>query len=265
MLSADFWESFVVFGREGLEAILLLAAIVASLVTRKQEKHLPVVYGGAALAVIASLLTAVALEWFWVASEFSEPFLEGITMLLAGIVLLYVTNWMLGKADSIRWANYIKGKVGNALSRRNRYALGLASFLAVYREGFETVLFFKALFVGSTDPAGVGIGIVAGILLLGILWILILQLEKRLPLGLVFASTSLILFLMSVKMFGGGIHELQETGIITETALSGIPSVEDLGLFPTLETIGAQALAILAGIGLFFIHARKKPVQPSAA
>jgi len=263
--SPEFLDAFTIIVREGLEAILIIAAIIAYLESSGHKEKVKTVYSWSAAAIIASLFTAFFLEGVFAASEAGKEFLEGITMLLAAAVLLYVTNWLLGKIESGRWVAYIKGKVEGALTSRNTLALGIASFLAVYREGFETVLFFKALALGSADPSGIFAGLLLGLAVLVLLFIAIIRLEKRLPLKIVFGATSAILFILAFKFAGKGIHELQEAHALPETAFTLIPAIKDLGIYQTLETAFVQLLVLLSGAVLLYLHffAGKKPVKKS--
>ena len=253
-LGTAFFESFIVIVREGLEAILIIAAIIAYLTVAKHDDKVRVVYAWGFIAVIASFLTALALDQALGASKVHEELLEGVTMLLATVVLLYVTNWLLGKVQARKWKSYIKGRVDDALASGSSLMLGLVAFLAVYREGFETVLFYKALSIGASSMNDIILGLIAGLIVLAVLFVLIVKAEKRLPLSHVFGVTSAILFALAVKFAGKGVHELQEAGIMQETILQGLPRVSDLGFYPTLETLGAQAIIILIGVVLVYLH-----------
>lgn len=250
----EFFEALIIILREGLEAILIIAAIITYLVKTKHANKVKTVYLWAGLAIIASIVTALVIDQAFAASKASQEFLEGITMLLAAGVMLYVTNWILGKLESEKWGNYIKGKMDDALTSKNTIALGLVSFLAVYREGFETVLFFKALTLGTTDLTGVLSGLIVGLVILVILFYLIIRVERKLPINIVFGITSGLLFLLSLKFAGKGIHELQEVGIIPETALAIVPKIKDLGIYPTMETLGIQTIVILFGAAMLYFH-----------
>ncbi|HZX20600.1 MAG TPA: FTR1 family protein [archaeon] len=250
----EFLESFVIILREGLEAILIVAALIAYLVKTNHLDKVKTVYWGAGIAIVASLITAFLLELFFASADAPKEILEGATMLLAAVVMLYVTNWFVGKLDSAKWTGYIKGKMNDALTNENAFALGIVSFLAVYREGFETVLFYKALTVGTADLTGAFLGLVIGLVVLAVLFIVILRIEKRLPLGIVFGFTSAILFLLSLKFAGKGIHELQEAHLIPETALNIVPRIADLGIYPYVETLAVQGIVLLFGLAMVYFH-----------
>lgn len=252
-----FAESFVIILREGLEAMLVIAAIIAYLASTKNESMAKTVYLSALAAILASIATAFVADSLLATTEAQLGLLEGATMLLASAVLLYVTNWLLGKVDSTNWKTYIKGKVDRAIAHGSGLALAAASFLAVYREGFETVLFFKALAFSTNDPAGIALGLATGFVALAVLFILILKIEARLPLGLVFAISSALLFLLSLKFAGNGIHELQEGGFLNETKFLQLPEIADAGFYPTIETLGLQAVIIAIGAVLLFLHMKR--------
>jgi high-affinity iron transporter len=179
-------------------------------------------------------------------------------MLIAVVVLFYVSNWMVSKSEAEAWAGYIEGKVQASISRGSMFSLAFAAFLAVFREGAETILFYQALLAGTRDYismiwAGLGIGIVA----LVVIYILIRVVSIRLPLKPFFLGTSILLFAMSITFVGNGIKELQEGNVVGVTQVSGIPSVDILGIYPTLETLIPQAVLLAATAATFIIQLRR--------
>ena len=250
---ALFFQSFILLVREGLEAILIVGALLTFLVKtgaghRRKDIHVGV---GAALA--ASLLTAVLIETLFHLSLASQETLEGITMLVATLVLFYVSYWLLSKMEVVKWTHFVKSRVQDAVSSGSMLALASAAFLAVYREGFETILFYKALFSSGGDGAllpvllGMGVGAVA---LLGV-YIAINRFGVRLPLRPFFGITSGFLYLMAFIFAGKGIAELQAGSLVSTTYVAGAPNIPALGIFPTLETLLAQALLLtLAAVAL---------------
>lgn len=248
-----FFESLMIILREGFEAILIIAAIVTYLSVSGNKDKTRTVYLWAGVAVIASIITAFAIETVFALGEHHVEALEGITMLFAAAVLLYVTNWLLGKIDSKKWSGYINEKVKSAADSGSALALGLASFLAVYREGFETVLFYKALAIGSTDYTGIISGFLLGVVCLAVLFFAVIKLEAKLPVKTVFAVTSVLLFFLAFKFVGKGVHELQEAGLFGETALA-LPKIGEIGFYPTIETGIAQLAVIIIGAVLIYMH-----------
>jgi high-affinity iron transporter len=187
----------------------------------------------------------------------SREAIEGLTMLAAAGVLFYVSYWLLSKLEAQRWMAYLQRKIGKA---ENVWAIGAVAFLAVYREGVETVLFYEAL-TGIGRPAPIWGGMAAGAVLLGAIGIAIFRFGLRLPLRPLFAVTGGLLYLMAFIFLGQGVHELQEAGWLPETAVGGAPRVSGLGIYPTLEAVFAQVvlvgLAVLAAVILF---GRDRPI-----
>ena len=245
-----FVQSFVIMLREGLEAILIVGALLTFLVKmgaahRRRDIHVGV---GAALA--ASLLTAVALETVFVLSPAHREALEGGTMVVATAVLFYVSYWLLSKMEVVKWNHFVKSKVQDALDSGSALALASAAFLAVYREGFETVLFYKALFVAGTAGGAMPVvgGILAGSVVLVGVYIAISRFGVRLPLKPFFAVTSAFLYYMAFVFAGKGVAELQEGGLVGTTVLAWAPRIPALGIYPTAESLGAQGLLVLLAL-----------------
>jgi len=209
------------------------------------------VFLGVAAAVVASVLTAFAIETIFHLSPAGQETLEGITMLLAASVLFYVSYWLLSRMEVARWNRFVRSKVAEALAGGSALALPAVAFLAVYREGFETVLFYKALLVeagaGATAPVIGGVAL-ASVALLGI-YLAINRYGLRLPLKAFFGVSGVLLYLMAVIFAGKGILELQAGGVLGATPLSWVPTVPALGVYPTLEGFLAQA-AMVALFGL---------------
>ena len=252
-------QSFIIILREGLEAILIVGALMTFLVKmgashRKRDINLGV---GAALG--ASVATAVAIETVFHLSPARQEMLEGVTMVVAAIVLFYVSYWLLSKMEVVKWNHFVKSKVNDALTSGSSLALALAAFLAVYREGFETVLFYKALFLTGGDHSGMPItaGILAGAAVLVAVYVAISRFGVRLPLKPFFALTSAFLYYMAFVFAGKGVAELQAGGLLPTTVVSWVPRLPALGIYPTLESSLAQAvllaLLLLALIWTFLI------------
>ena len=259
-----FLQSFVILVREGLEAILVLGALMAFLVKtgaahRKRDLHV-----GVGAAIGASLLTAFALETVFRLSPARREALEGLTMVIATAVLFYVSYWLLSKMEVAKWNRFVRGKVQDAVSSGSALALASAAFLAVYREGFETVLFYKALFVaggsGSSTVAVIA-GIALGAVVMVIVYLAINRFGVRLPLKPFFGVTSAFLYYMAFVFAGKGVAELQEGNILPTTIVPWAPRIPALGIYPTSESLAAQGvllvLLIVAVLWTFVIEPRR--------
>ncbi|HET7041962.1 MAG TPA: FTR1 family protein, partial [Gemmatimonadales bacterium] len=244
----QFLESLGLMLREGLEAILIVGAVLAFLTKTGATKRRRDVHVGVGAAILASLLTAVALETIFQLSGNQREALEGLTMVVAAGVLFYVSYWLLSKIEVARWNRFVKEQVQEALSGGSALALASVAFLAVYREGFETVLFYKALFLagGASAVGPVTAGIVVGGVILGIVYLGIERFGVRLPLKPFFGITSAFLYYMAFVFAGKGIAELQGGGYVSVTPFSPEVRFPSLGIYSTWETLGAQSLLVLA-------------------
>ncbi len=261
-----FVQSFVIMLREGLEAILIVGALMTFLSRMGAAHRKREINYGVGAAVVASLLTAVALETVFVLSPAKREGLEGATMLLATVVLFYVSYWLLSKMEVVRWNHFVKSKVADALSGGSALALASAAFLAVYREGFETVLFYKALFVSATAGGAmpVAAGMAVGALLLVGVYLAIDRFGVRLPLKPFFAVTSAFLYYMAFVFAGKGIADLQEGGAIGTTVAAWAPRIPALGIYPTVESLVAQGLLVLLAIAAMAWTFVVEPRRPAA-
>ena len=266
------WLTFITaFGllvREGLEAILVIVAIVAYLIKTGNKHMLKGVYLGSFAAILASIVLAWALEtMLGEQSGVARELLEGWTMFLAVAVLFYVSNWMLSKADTIDWEKYISGKVQQSIDSKSQWTLIFAAFIAVMREGAELILFYSAAFTGGmSNPAYIAYGIGAGVLVLVAVWVAFRYFSVKLPLRAFFMFTSILLFLMCISFMGKGVIELTEADVITGRtvipAMNGF-SIEILSIYDRAETLIPQIMLVIAALWIMLPHMfRKKDKDP---
>lgn len=254
---ASFWPAFLILLREGMEAILVLAAIMAYLHKSGNAKYLNAVYNASLAGVIASFVTAYVFNVL--TNQFgagaNQEIIEGITVLFAAAVLLSMSWWMGQKSDAKAWGNYIENMVKTSLSSGKVRALGAAAFLAVYREGAEVVLFYQALFNSATgDVEMIWLGFVAAGVALAVIFALIRYGTVKIPLRPFFMGTSIFMYLLAVSFAGSGIKELQEGGIVSMTPVEKIPvpNVDILGIYPTYETLAIQVILLGAAAGIVY-------------
>lgn len=258
----SFWPAFLIMLREGMEAILVLVAIMAYLAKSGNKKYLGTVYNYSIAAVVASFVTAyifsVILDKF--TGGASREAVEGVTALLAVAVLLSVGFWMGGKAQGEEWKKYIESMMKNTITTGKARALGLAAFLAVYREGAEVILFYQALFNGASgDTDMIWLGFGAGAVVLSAVFAVIRLGLFRIPLRPFFIVTSLLMVLMAISFAGGGVSSLQEAQLVPQTVItaSWFPHIDWIGLYPTYESAGLQ-LVLLIGAAMTMLAKRKK-------
>ncbi len=255
-----FASALAILLREGLEAVLILAVIGATLVKADRRDALPWLHAGWIAALAAGFATWAASAYLVAISGASRELTEGVTALLAAGVLLYVGFWLHGKTHADRWQRFIKEKIHDALRGGALWALAATAFLAVYREVFETILFYQALWmqVPAGETSALWGGMAAGALALAVLTWLILRYSMRLPLRLFFNVNAAILFALAVMFTGHGVAALQEAGKLPAESLP-LPRLDLIGLYPTVETLAAQAFVLLLGAGwlLWERHGRR--------
>ena len=243
--ASAFLGAFTILLREGLEALLIIVAMLAFLNKAERPELTRSVHVGWVGALGAGILT------WWVATSLitvsgaSRELTEGFGSLLAAAVLLFVGIWMHGKAQAGQWQRYIREKLHNALAKDSRWFLFSLAFIAVYREVFETILFFTAMAaeggVGSLIAGGL-----AGGAVLGAIAVAMLRFSRRLPIGKFFSYSSALVAVLAVVLAGKGVAALQEAGLISIHPLAALPRISLLGLFPTLQGITAQIATLLA-------------------
>ncbi|MCC6316187.1 MAG: cytochrome c/FTR1 family iron permease [Gemmatimonadaceae bacterium] len=240
----NFLQSFLIIVREGLEAILVVGAVVAFLIKTGHRERLRSIWIGVIAALVASGISAVILATVLRALPATREIIEGITMLVAVAVLFSVSYWLISKVEAAKWQQFIREKVTDALQHGGGRALAFVAFLAVYREGAETALFYQAL-LREGAGAPIGFGILAGGVVLTVIFTLFYKYGVRIPLRPFFAVTSALLYYMAFVFMGKGVRELQEGNMVSITVLPGWPHVDAMGIYPSVETLLAQAVLLI--------------------
>ncbi|HEY2065835.1 MAG TPA: cytochrome c/FTR1 family iron permease, partial [Gemmatimonadaceae bacterium] len=241
-----FWQSFLIILREGFEAILVIGAVVAFLIKTGHRDRLRSIWAGVVAGVLASGVTAVVMKTALAAVPASRPFVEGASLLLAVAVLFSVSYWLISRVEAAKWQQFIREKVTAALEQGGGRALAFVAFLAVYREGAETALFYQALFnEGPNVALPLSLGIAAGFGALAIIFVLFYRFGVKIPLRPFFSVTSVLLYYMAFVFMGKGIRELQEGNLIPLSAIRGFPHVEWMGLYPSWQGVLAQLTLLL--------------------
>ena len=256
-----FLQSLLIIVREGFEAILVVGAVVAFLLKMGHRERLKSIWIGITLGIIASFVTAIILSTLLKAIPASSEIVEGVTMLVAVAVLFSVSYWLISRVEAVKWQQFIKQKVTVALDQGGGKALALVAFLAVYREGAETALFYQALFnEGPNVGVPLALGIVAGFAILAVIFTLFYRYGVRIPMRPFFTVTSVLLYYMAFVFMGKGIRELQEGNLVRITLLPGFPHLDAMGIYPSAESLTAQGiLLVLFVFMLLKTFAQRKP------
>lgn len=261
-----FLYSLLIILREGLEALLIVAAIVAYMVKNNHHDKLPVIRQSVYVALGASVVTAFIFQLIFENSGQNRELLEGFTMIIAVFMLFSMSYWLLSKVEAQNWKRYLEGKLSTALTAGSLFGLWLTSFLAVYREGAETVLFYYALVGDAKSAVSLAYlfaGFICGVILLAICYFIMRYTVVKLPLKPFFMFTGSFMYLMAFVFAGKSVLELIEGKLFEPTLINGVPEISWLGVYPYVETLVPQAILILAAIFALFVmkYQSKKAVS----
>ena len=263
---ALFFGSLSIILREGLEALLIVAAVIAYIHKSGHGDKQKVINNSVWWALGASVITALLFQWLLTNAAAGREILEGVTMLIAAVMLFGMSYWLLSKVEAQHWKAYLQKKIGTSLSQGSLIGLWLTSFLAVYREGAETVLFYFALASNAKSPLDYGYlfaGLAVGIIALAIIYLIMRHSVVRLPLKPFFMFTGIFMYLMAFIFVGKGIAELINGKLFAATAIKGIAfpawMEQRLGIMPYWETLLPQLVLLAAALfALWVLFGRKK-------
>lgn len=264
---ALFFFSLTIILREGLEALLIVAAVIAYIHKSGHGDKQKVINNSVWWALGASVITALLFQWLLTNAAAGREILEGVTMLIATVMLFGMSYWLLSKVEAQHWKAYLQKKIGTSLSQGSLIGLWLTSFLAVYREGAETVLFYFALASNAKSPLDYGYlfaGLAVGIVILAVVYLIMRYSVVRLPLKPFFIFTGIFMYLMAFIFAGKGVAELIEGKAFTPTLIGDgtlFPKWmgDWLGIMPYRETLLPQLVLLAAALfALWVLFGRKK-------
>lgn len=264
-----FVAAFLILLREGVEALLVVAAVVTYVVKTGRRDQLRGVYLGVAAAVAVS----IGLAWLFSSLTSSadlgmaQELIEGIAGALAVVMLIYISSWILSKSEGDAWHRYITNTVDSHAEDGNKWALFTVVFLAVTREGFETILFFVPVFGAAqtaTDHLLIWAGMAAAVVVLAVLFVAVRRFGVRLPLRPFFRWTSVLLAILAITIAGGAAKEFQDAMILDATPVAGVPQIDWLGLYPTVQTLAAQGIVTAIVLALMVWQFRKSATANSS-
>ena len=278
LVTSSAGQAFLILIREGLEALLVVAAVIAYLVKSGNKRFARWIYLGVVAGLAGSGLVAVLFTFLFGGSGPIQEISEGVCALIATLMLLWTSNWMLNKSSVEAWNNYIRNKTeaavagaqskvesGQGLGLGMIASLAMLSFLAVFREGAETVIFYESIYSMSQDAHGMWVGGLAAAAVLIVIFLILRFTSVKIPIGPFFLVTSIVMAALVVIFAGGGIHALIEGDLIEGTYLSTVPTNDWIGLYPYIETITAQVIAAIAVVVLFVVGFIKKHRMKLAA
>ena len=253
-ITSSFGQAFVILLREGLEALLVVAAIIAYLIKSGHKNMVKYIYLGLVAGIVASLIVAALFGLLFNGSGPQQEITEGVVALFAMLMLLYTSNWMISRSSVQAWNKYISDQTTAAVSQGSLISLVLLSFLAVFREGAETVIFYQAIFaVSNGADSMIWGGFVAAAAVLVVIFLLIRFASVRIPIRPFFTGTSALMSVLVVIFAGGGVHALIEGDALAGMYIQGLPTNDWLGFYPYVETIVAQIVAVIVVISLLCV------------
>ncbi|HEX6377451.1 MAG TPA: FTR1 family protein [Nitrososphaeraceae archaeon] len=273
--SLAFSTSFSIIFREGLESALIIGAILTYLEASRNAQYKKHVYLGIVISIIATVITWYIAQFVIEISGASKELIEAIAGISAVAVLFWVSFWILNKVETKKWIEFVKAKVWQATTTGSVMVFAMLSFFTVYREGFETVLFYQAMLSFAKNmETFVLLGLVLGLAVIISVVFIIRKLGKKLPLRVLFGLTMGIGAYMSIAFIGNAIREFQEVGYITTTHMFGIiPRLEInlatmTGIHPTLETTVAQivllSIYVIGSLYILILQPRRKKLIESS-
>lgn len=248
------FDAAVILLREGLEALLVVGALLAFLTKTGNAAKGRWIWAGSGAGILASVVVAVIINVVFsrAAAGANRELLEGATGLVAAVMLVYVSYWLHSKASLTAWQRYVRDTTSAALARNSLFGLALIAFLAVFREGAETALFYLGI-APSIALQDLVLGVALGTAGLTVLGVAMLMFGVRLPVRPFFLATSVLVYYLAFKFVGTGIHALQVAGMVRATPSPNLPESGVLGLFPTWETTAVQAALALMAVAVLSI------------
>ncbi|MEC2065756.1 ferrous ion permease EfeU [Bacillus inaquosorum] len=244
--SYSWWDAALIPIREGMEALLVIGALLTMTKKARVTRSSTWIWGGASAGMVISLAAGIGVTLLFSSNIFGENnfLLGGVTGVLSAVMLLYVGVWLHRNASMDKWREKINTQKSQALKKRSLLSFGLIAFLAVVREGLETVIFFIGL-VGKLPLTELIGGTAAGLIVLVIVGVLMIKLGMRIPLKPFFLLSMAVVLYMCVKFLGTGVHSLQLAGILPSDAESWLPSISVLGIYPSVYSTVPQLLILL--------------------
>lgn len=253
-------QSFLIIFREGLEAVLLLTALLGYLEATKSTRYRKPIMWGVVLGLAATALTYLILRSVLAVLPVGREVLEAVVATAAVAVLLYISFWLIARLEHRRWMEFLRSRVFNAVSIGSTTALVLVGFTAMYREGLETALLYQALVeFGQGLGWWIVIGLAAGLGALAVVSYLIFRLGRRLPVKTFLVGAVALLMATSVAFLGNAVRSLQTADLVALTPLDGWPRApiflaQALGYWPSVQTLASQAVLIVVYLlGAFWL------------
>lgn len=253
------WDSALILLREGLEALLIILALVSFLDKSGQKKMRKWIYLGALVGVLLSAFAAILMSTIFNSAmvDSNRELMEGYVGLLAAAMMIGVGIWLHSKSSVSSWNSYITKQIGNAISKGSVFAMASISFLSVFREGAETIVFYAGI-APKMETSKFVLGIVVAVLILIIFAIVLFKASGKIPIHKFFAVATVLIYALAFKIIGVSLHTLQLMDTVSTTIVEGFPVISFIGFYPTVETIIGQAFLLVLILAAIIYKKRQK-------
>ncbi|KOP80336.1 transporter [Lysinibacillus sp. FJAT-14745] len=253
------WDAALILLREGLEALLIIMALVSFLEKSGQKTMRKWIYVGAFVGILLSAVAAILMSTIFHSAtvDTSRELMEGYIGLLAAAMMIGVGIWLHSKSSVTSWNRYISKRMGNAISSGSVFAMAAISFLSVFREGAETLVFYAGI-APKMETSQFVLGIVVALLILAIFAFVLFKASGKIPIHKFFAVATVLIYVLAFKIIGVSLHTLQLRGTVSTTIVDGLPVVSFIGFYPTVETMLGQAILLLLVVATIFYKKKQK-------
>lgn len=244
--SYNFFDAMLILLREGVEALLIVMALVTTLKAAKMKKGLKWVYTGAVMGILASLAIAVLLQFLFpaVSSGSNREIIEGAVGIFAVLMMIMVGIWLHSKSSIKKWNDFMESQMKAVTATGSFISMFALSFLAVFREGAETILFYAGIYP-RIDKASFFLGIGLAFLVLFVLALIMNKASAYFKPHRIFLILTWLIYALAFKMLGVSIHALQLTNILPSHLMNGFPSIDWAGIYPSLEVVTCQLIFVV--------------------
>jgi high-affinity iron transporter len=238
-----FWDAALILLREGLEALLIILALVSFLERAGQKTMRKWIYVGALAGILLSAVAAILMSTIFQSAtiDTSREIMEGYIGLLAAAMMIGVGIWLHSKSSAASWNLYISKQLGKAISSGSVFAMATVSFLSVFREGAETLVFYAGI-APKMETSQFMLGILVALLILAIFSFVLFKASGKIPINKFFAVATILIYVLAFKIIGVSLHTLQLRDAIASTTIDGLPVISMIGFYPTVESIIGQAV-----------------------
>ncbi|MBW0766615.1 FTR1 family iron permease [Mammaliicoccus lentus] len=250
-----FWDAALILLREGVEALLIIMALLT--VTRKAEqtKASKWIMSGSLLGIILSIALAFIFKAIFENLGSTRELTEGIVGICSVILMVIVGAWLHSKSSLETWEKFINKNMDKAMSTGSLLTFGLVAFLSVFREGAETIIFYLGI-VGKISTWSLILGILVAVFILILIAVFFNQITKWIPIHRLFFIMSLFIFLLAFKILGVSVHTLQILNILPQHTINHLPFIDLIGLYPTYETVIPQLILIVI-VMIYYMMSKK--------